>query len=111
LKYLLILGIIALIFYALLFWRMRRYFPVVRQIFSITRQLYRLTKGSQQAERPITTTKRGDGERLVRCASCGTWIPADRAVTLRAKASAYCSTSCLENAAAQPRDARRSAKG
>jgi hypothetical protein len=111
LKYLLVLGVIALIFYLLLFWRMRRYFPVARQIFSITRQLYKMTRGAPAVERPAATAKRSDGERLVRCAACGTWIPSGRAVQLRAKASVYCSTSCLEDAAAQPREARRSAKG
>jgi hypothetical protein len=113
LKYLVVLGVIALIFYLLLFWRLRRYFPVARQIFSITRQIYRMTKGTGAVETPSapTSAKRSDGERLVRCAACGTWIPSGRAVQLRAKASTYCSTSCLEDAAAEPRNTCRSAKG
>jgi hypothetical protein len=110
LKYLAVLGAIAVIFYLLLFWRFRRYLPVVRQIFSLTRQLYRVTRKTGSVE-PAASPKRSDGERLVRCAACGTWIPADRAIQLRSKASVYCSTSCLENAAAQPQPARRSAKG
>jgi hypothetical protein len=111
LKYLIILGAIALIFYLLLFWRMRRYFPVVRQIFSITRNIYRMTKAREGEARPSVNSKSADGERLVRCAACGTWIPRGRALQLKSKASVYCSTACLENAAAQPQTARRSAKG
>jgi hypothetical protein len=111
LKYLLVLGIIALIFYLLLYLRLRRYFPVVRQIFGITRHLYRMTRKREGVE-PAVSSKQGEGERLVRCAACGTWIPAGRAIQLKAKASSsYCSTLCLENAASAPRDARRSAKG
>ena len=109
-KYLIVLGAIALIFYLLLFWRLRRYLPVVRQIFGITRSLYRMTKNAKTTE-PAVSSKQSDGERLVRCSSCGTWIPAGRAIQLRSKSSVYCSTSCLENAAAQPQSARRSAKG
>jgi hypothetical protein len=110
LKYLIVLGIIALIFYLLLFWRLRRYLPVARQIFGITRQLYRMTRKTEGIEH-ATSSKQTDGERLVRCAACGTWVPAGRAVQLRAKSSVYCSTACLEQAAAEPQSARRSAKG
>lgn len=112
-KYLIILGTIALIFYLLLFWRLRRYMPVVRQIFQITRSLYRMTKGAEGAPAPTAESSgRGvDGERLVRCASCGTWIPSARALQLRSLPSHYCSTACLENAASEPERARRSAKG
>jgi hypothetical protein len=110
LKYLVILGLVALIFYLLILWRMRRYFPVVRQIFGITRSLYRMRKGSEGGA-PVTAPVQSEPDRLVRCASCGTWIPSGRAVKLRAKSSVYCSTSCLENAASQPQPSRRSAKG
>ncbi|HYO92674.1 MAG TPA: hypothetical protein VEQ40_13615 [Pyrinomonadaceae bacterium] len=109
-KYLLILGIIALIFYLLILWRMRRYFPVIRQIFGITRSLYRMTKGAQ-GDATVAAPRQTDQDRLVRCAACGTWIPSGRAVRLRAKASVYCSTTCLENAASQPQPSRSSAKG
>jgi hypothetical protein len=111
LKYLIILGVIALIIYLLLLWRMRRYFPVVRQIFSITRSLYRMTKGAEGVVPPVVATKQREHEResLVRCAACETWIPSGRAIRVGSKTPVYCSTTCLENAAAQP--SRRSAKG
>lgn len=109
-KYLIILGVIALIFYLLLFWRLRRYFPLARRIFGITRDLYRVTR-SKEAPQQVSRSKQSGGEKLVRCSACGTWIPEGRAVQLNAAAAVYCSTSCLEDAAAQPRSARRSAKG
>jgi hypothetical protein len=108
LKYLIVLGIIALIFYLILFWRLRHYLPVARRIFGITRDIYRMTK-SKEGARPVERSTRGVGERLVRCAACGTWIPASGVIRL--KSATYCSTSCLENASVQPRPTRRSAKG
>jgi hypothetical protein len=109
-KYLIILGIIALLFYLFLFWRMRRYLPLVRRIFGLTRDIYRMTRSTGGAE-PVTQPKRSEGGRLVRCAACGTWIPSERAIQLRAKPAVYCSTSCLEKSAAEPRSARRSSNG
>lgn len=110
-KYLIILGLVALVFYLILFWRLRRYFPVARQIFSITRNLYRMTKGAEGISQPVAAARQNEREKLVRCAACGTWIPSGRALQLRANSSVYCSTTCLENAAAEPQPSRRSAKG
>jgi hypothetical protein len=109
-KYLIILGIISLLFYLLLFWRMRRYLPLVRRIFGLTRDIYRMTKNTGEP-RTVAPQKRSEGGKLVRCAACGTWIPTERAIQLRAKPAVYCSTACLEKAAAEPRPARRSSNG
>lgn len=111
-KYLIILGVIAVIFYLLLFWRLRRYFPLARQIFGLTRDLYRLTRNREEGAQPVAKrSNRSEAEKLVRCASCGTWIPEGRAVRLRLGGAVYCSTNCLERAAEEPRPSRRSAKG
>ncbi len=110
-KYLIILGVIAIIFYLLLFWRLRRYFPLARQIFGITRDLYKLTRNREGPQEVQTRSTKSEGEKLVRCASCGTWIPEARAVRLKLGGAVYCSTQCLERAAAEPRSARRSAEG
>ena len=42
-----------------------------------------------------------DGK-LVKCVSCGTWVPAGRAVGIKTNL-AYCSTDCLEKSAASQR--------
>lgn len=109
-KYLIVLGIIALLFYLLLYWRFRHYIPLARRIFGLTRDLYRMTKGNAVTTETAVRSKSSEGERLVRCASCGTWIPSSRAVQLKSAASVYCSIACLENATAEPRTNRRSAK-
>ncbi len=108
LKYLIALGVIAIIFYLLLYWRFRHYIPVVRRIFGLTRDIYRMTKGNASEAVLQARSKNREGEMLVRCASCGTWIPAGRAVRLRG--ATYCSTECLEGTT-QQRTERRSAKG
>jgi len=38
-------------------------------------------------------------KKLIQCAACGTWIPADRAIGGRTGLASYCSTACLENSA------------
>ena len=53
--------------------------------------------GSAVAGRP----GRVDGK-LLKCASCGTWVPASRAVGVKSS-SAYCSTDCLEKSAIEQR--------
>ncbi len=103
-KYLIILGVIAVIFYLLLFWRLRRYFPLARRIFGITRDIYRMTK-PEEGSQPLRRTGSAGSEKLVRCAACGTWIPTGRAISLRS--STYCSTDCLENRTAAPQRERR----
>lgn len=106
-KYLIVLGVIAIIFYLLLYWRFRHYIPVARRLFGLTRDIYRMTKGNAGRAVPRARSKSAEGERLVRCASCGTWIPSGRAVRLRG--TTYCSTDCLEGT--QQHAERRSAKG
>ena len=46
---------------------------------------------------PPRARARAPQEKLLRCASCGAWSPASRAVTLRDGVS-YCSHACLEKA-------------
>jgi hypothetical protein len=95
LKYLIITGVVAIIFYALLYWRLRPYIATVRRILGILREARRMGEPSEPSRRDVVET----GERLVRCDACGIWTPAARAVKLRGSSSSYCSTNCLEKAA------------
>ena len=95
LKYLIITGVVAIIFYALLYWRLRPYIATVRRILGVVRDMRRMSE-------PPATSRREAGEagqRLVRCDACGIWTPATRAIKLRSSASSYCSRACLETAA------------
>jgi hypothetical protein len=95
LKYLIITGVIAIIFYALLYWRLRPYIATVRRIFGILREARRMREPSEPSPHSVGET----GARLVRCDACGVWTPAARAIKLRGSASSYCSHTCLEQAA------------
>ena len=94
-KYLIVLGILAIIFYALLYWRLRPYIRAVRRFLGVVREMRSVNEPRESSRRAASEA----GERLVRCDACGTWTPAPSAVTLRGSTSSYCSHACLENAA------------
>ncbi|HEY0005782.1 MAG TPA: hypothetical protein VGB17_13315 [Pyrinomonadaceae bacterium] len=95
-KYLLVLIILALLLF-FIYRRLRPYLATARHVLGILRSFKNMGAGAANSE-PLRTASRG-GERLVRCASCETWIPAAQAVRLRSSKAYYCSHTCLENAA------------
>lgn len=98
-KYLLLLALLAFAA-ALVYWRLRPYIHLARRAFGFVRDARRL---SQQGVPPGPAPRRASvsepGERLVRCSSCGTWLPSSRAIAARSSSEAYCSTDCLERSA------------
>ena len=101
-----------------IFWRLRPYIRGARRLLGALREVRRMqrggavefdlskeSKGKKKARRKAAAAA---NERLLRCAACGTWTPASRAVSLSAGAT-YCSHACLERAADSPRQARKSA--
>ena len=112
-KYLIVLALFAAAaFYA--YWRLRPYIRGARRIFGALREVRRMQEGAAGFDLPKKSKgkkaqrKAALDERLVRCAACGTWTPASRAVSLNAGAT-YCSHACLERAADSPQRARKSA--
>ena len=95
-KYLLILAILAILLF-FIYRRVRPYLATARRVLGILRSFKNMGAGAESSE-PLRPAARG-GERLVRCASCETWIPAAQAVKLRSSKAFYCSHTCLENAA------------
>jgi hypothetical protein len=108
-KYVIVLAIFAAVAF-LVYWRLRPYIRGVRRFLGVLREVRRMRDGMPPAGFPQqqTTAKKSAGEKLRRCAACGTWMPASRAVSLRGGAT-YCSHACLERAADAPRRARKSA--
>jgi hypothetical protein len=112
LKYLFVLALFAVVV-AFVYWRLRPYIRAARRILGAVRQAQEA--GARMGAAPPADLPRRErraaapGEKLVRCAACGTWMPAGRAVTLRATGVSYCSHACLERAADSPRPARKSA--
>ena len=108
-KYVIILAIFAAVAF-LVYWRLRPYIRGLRRILGVLRDVKRMREGAVPGGFPQqqASPKKAANEKLRRCAACGTWMPASRAVSLRGGAT-YCSHACLERAADAPRHARKSA--
>jgi hypothetical protein len=85
LKYLVVIALLALLLF-LLYRRLRPYIKSLRQILDVIQQFQ---KGGSAAG------PQAGAEKLVRCATCGIWIPASRALTSRSEI-VFCSTKCRE---------------
>jgi hypothetical protein len=108
-KYLFVLSLIAIAAFAV-YWRLRPFIRGVRRFLGVVREVNRMSATRPQTNIPRESARtRAPSEKLVRCAACGTWIPAASAVALRATGATYCSHACLERAADSPRRARKSA--
>lgn len=90
-----------------LYWRLRPYLRMASKVLGFVRDVQRMSEGAPREQAPTRTTRPAGraanasaAERLVRCSSCGTWLPASRAVTLRGSNEAYCSHECMERPAA-----------
>jgi hypothetical protein len=108
-KYLFILGLFAAVAF-IIYWRLRPYIRGVRRMLGVVREMNRMRAGATSSDIPRQSApkKKAANEKLLRCAACGTWMPASRAVTLRGGAT-YCSHTCLERAADSTHKARKSA--
>jgi hypothetical protein len=94
----------------LIYLRLRPYLAFARRLFGVVRTARRLNVNDLSSS--STTTNRAPvqtNEPLVRCASCGTWLPASRALIFRATNDAYCSAACMERAAGGRDDRRTTA--
>jgi hypothetical protein len=108
LKYLFILLLFAFVAF-LVYWRLRPYIRGLRRFLGALREVKRMREGGSPGfPQQQASPKRPANEKLKRCAACGTWMPASRAVSLRGGAT-YCSHTCLERAADAPRHVRKSA--
>lgn len=96
-KYLILLALLTLVA-LLVYWRLRPYIHIARRAFGAVRDVRRITRQDPSGPAPRRSPA-SPGERLVRCSSCGTWLPSSRALSARSSSEAYCSTSCLESSA------------
>lgn len=106
-KYLLILALFAAVAF-LIYWRLRPYIRGVRRFLGVIRDVRSMSGGVPPGVPRQESGNRAANEKLLRCAACGTWMPASRAVSLRGGAT-YCSHACLERAADTSRHERKSA--
>jgi hypothetical protein len=97
LKYV-IVAVILGAFCTVIYLRLRPYINMARRVLGVFREARSMSAG-QPTPDGMRQKKTAADERLVRCASCGTWIPASRALTLRATSSNFCSHACMERSA------------
>jgi hypothetical protein len=97
-KYLLLFGLFVIAF-TLVYWRVRPYLVAAQRFLGVFRDAQRLATDDPASTAPQRRRARA-GEKLSRCAICGTWLPASRALTLRNTSDLYCSHACLERATA-----------
>lgn len=89
---------------AFIYVRLKPYIAAARRVLGFVRDARTLDVNDPPRAAPRAT--RRITEKLVRCATCGTWLPASRALTLGNSANVYCSHACLERSA-DPRPAKK----
>jgi hypothetical protein len=88
LKYLIIGVLLALVF-ILLYRRVRNYIEVLLKIARVAAGVLDSSTARSTPERKVQSKNK-----LSRCVACGTWVPAERAIT--SGSSLYCSAECRE---------------
>jgi len=86
LKYLIIAAIVSVVSITI-YARLRPYLQLIRKVVSALN----VSTETTTAPRERAPAK----NKLVRCDSCGTWVPADRALRLSSGLANYCSRECL----------------
>jgi hypothetical protein len=107
LKYLFIIALFAAVAF-MVYWRLRPYLRGVRRFLGVLREVNRM-RSAARGEMPREPAQRRSAaaDKLVRCASCGTWAAESRAVSLGG--ATYCSHACLERSADSSQGRRKSA--
>jgi len=87
-KYLVIAVLVSIIF-VLVYSRVRPYLKLIQQIVKSLNIAPNISAATASA--PKTPSK----NKLVRCESCGTWVPAERALRLNSGLATFCSAECM----------------
>jgi len=88
-KYLVIAALVSVIF-VLVYSRVRPYLKLIQKIASSLNAAVDITTTTPR-QQPKTPSK----NKLVRCDSCGIWIPAERALNLNSGLATFCSAECM----------------
>jgi hypothetical protein len=99
-KYLFLLALFAVVAF-LIYLRLRPYIKAARRVLGFVRDACKLSADDISAAAPRRANR--PGEKLLRCETCGTWLPSSRALAHRGASQVYCSHACLERAVDVPR--------
>jgi hypothetical protein len=88
LKYLIIAAIVSVVF-VIVYSRVRPYLKLIQKVANSLNVATDIRASTASQARTPSKNK------LVRCDSCGTWIPAERALNLNSGLATFCSRECL----------------
>lgn len=87
-KYLIIATLVSVAF-VIIYSRLRPYLQLMRKVVES------INSATQTATTTPNAPRAPSKNKLVRCDSCGTWIPAERAIHLGSGLASFCSPECL----------------
>ncbi len=110
-KYVVVIALFAAVA-VFVYWRLRPYLKMARNVLGFVRDVQRVSTGARPEQAPPARQQQGGAaaRKLVRCSSCGTWLPSTRALALRGSNATYCSQDCVERSVAgeaKPKAVRR----
>ena len=88
-KYLVIAALVSIVF-VLVYARVRPYLKLIQKV---VQSLNVVTDINTSTATPQKVPSRN---KLVRCEGCGTWIPAERALSLNSGLATFCSAECMK---------------
>jgi hypothetical protein len=100
-KYL-VIGVLVSIIFVLVYARVRPYLQLIQKILQSLNAVTEINTPVAQ------TPKAPSRNKLIRCDRCGTWIPAERALSLNTGLANFCSTECMEK---EPASGKRKIAG
>jgi len=93
-KWLIILGLLLIVGIIVV----SRYRRQIQMAIYVWRMFRKMRQAGKTDEKQIETKEKPNDIALIRCGKCGTWIPKNKALSLRSGIY-YCSTQCLEKTA------------
>jgi hypothetical protein len=94
-KYVIIAALVSLVF-VLVYSRIRPYLKLIQKVAQSLNVVTEVSATTASRQRTPSRSK------LVRCDSCGTWIPAERALNLNSGLATFCSPECMAKKTASP---------
>jgi hypothetical protein len=95
-KYLIIAALVVVVF-VLVYTRVRPYLKLIQKVMQSLNVVTDINTSTATRQKVPSRNK------LVRCDSCGTWIPAERALSLNSGLATFCSTECMTKKPAHER--------
>src|SRR5215475_6736337 len=92
-KYL-VIGVLVSIIFVLVYSRVRPYLQLIQKIVQSLNVVTDINTSVTSNQKTPSRNK------LIRCDRCGTWIPAERALSLNSGLATFCSTECMTKAPA-----------